>query len=170
MMPGEFSKIFFEAVTADQSVKVGFLLNMAFSEPLSTGSQGVNLVRMNVNAVDPVSGMTALGIAAKLGNVDTLRLLIDRGADIDARDPAGRTALQHAQAAGGAGLGVAERLGNLEALRLLRDRGATDATAGKAMPDKTYGPTPAELERFNRNIERLDHITGGKRRKISTAP
>ncbi|KAK6346019.1 hypothetical protein TWF730_010353 [Orbilia blumenaviensis] len=59
------------------------------------------------------SGMTALMMAAKVGNDANINILLDSSADIDAVDPLGNTALHYASA-----------YGHLKAIRTLIDRGA----------------------------------------------
>jgi ankyrin repeat protein len=58
-------------------------------------------------------GMTCLEIAASNGYFDICRLLIDKGADIEAKSSSGLTPLQYAAGQG-----------EIEILRLLCDRGA----------------------------------------------
>ncbi len=53
-----------------------------------------------VNAVRSGSGMTPLHVAARCGRIDAAKLLIARGADLDAKDADDRTALYYASAWG----------------------------------------------------------------------
>src|ERR1035441_4508954 len=57
----------------------------------------------------------ALGNIAAFGDVDAVRLLLDRGADVNAVDPLGRTPLMYA---------AASDLIPLDAVKLLVERGA----------------------------------------------
>ena len=69
----------------------------------------------NVNEAMPVRGETALMLASSRGHVATMKFLIDRGANVNARASSGRTALAYAIA------GRSE-----EATRLLLQHGAVD--------------------------------------------
>lgn len=52
----------------------------------------------DVNACDPEHNQAAIIVAASLGDKDLVELLIDEGAEIEARDDRGRTALFFANA------------------------------------------------------------------------
>ncbi|KAK6540321.1 hypothetical protein TWF694_009125 [Orbilia ellipsospora] len=67
----------------------------------------------SVNARDK-GGMTALMMAAKIGNDANINILLDSDADINAFDPLGNTSLHYASA-----------YGHLKAIRTLIDRGAS---------------------------------------------
>jgi peptidoglycan/LPS O-acetylase OafA/YrhL len=75
--------------------------------------------------VDPASQSPLLTIAAVLGHVDVARELIDHGADVDARDDGGRTAMH-----------AAAFLGQAEVVELLLARGA------EPLPKGPMGSTP----------------------------
>ena len=59
-------------------------------------------------------GVTAMGLAAEVGNADMIALLLEAGAHADSPDPDGMTALQ-----------MVARTGNVKAAQLLIDAGAT---------------------------------------------
>ena len=69
----------------------------------------------NVNEAISGLGETALMLAAAQGHIPTMKFLIDRGANVNARASSGRTALAYAMA------GRSE-----EAIRLLLQHGAVD--------------------------------------------
>ena len=69
----------------------------------------------NVNEAIPVRGETALMLAASQDHIATMKFLIDRGANVNARASSGRTALGYAIAGG-----------SEEATRLLLRHGAVD--------------------------------------------
>ncbi|MEW6298901.1 MAG: ankyrin repeat domain-containing protein [Thermodesulfobacteriota bacterium] len=68
---------------------------------------------VDVNTKNEVFGHTALIVAARQGYADTVRLLIERGADVNAQDKYGTTALQWA-----------EKNGHKDVVRLLKEAGA----------------------------------------------
>ena len=72
------------------------------------------------DAVDSVSGRTALDYAASFNNLAMAKILLDHGAGVDARDPSGNTALHWA----------AER-GNIAVMKLLIARKAMVDAADK---------------------------------------
>jgi len=74
----------------------------------------------NVNAKDPEFHATALMWAAHEGRLDTMRILIQHGAEIDMRGDDGETALWF----------TAQR-GQLEAMKLLVENGADPAVVGR---------------------------------------
>lgn len=80
---------------------------------------------MDVNARDQ-QGLSLLSVAAKFGNVDLMKALLNAKADINSTDNAGRTPLMHA--------GTSK---NAESVRLLLDRGASltsrDTIGGTAL-------------------------------------
>src|ERR1700674_5415018 len=80
----------------------------------------------NVNQAD--RGFTPLLAATQLGRIETARLLIEKGADVHARDPAGHTALE-----------FAAHGGHLELCKMLVDRGAQLDAADEV------GATPLEV-------------------------
>ena len=65
------------------------------------------------NAQDPQSGTTMLAIAALMGHTDVVALLLEQGADVNARSRDGGTALH-----------TAAFLGRAETVKLLLDKGA----------------------------------------------
>ena len=73
------------------------------------------------NMQDPASGSTLLSIAALMGHTEILALLLESGADVNARSRDGGTALH-----------TAAFLGRAEAVKLLLDKGA-DATLRNGM-------------------------------------
>jgi hemoglobin len=72
-----------------------------------------------VNAVHGVKRCTALHMAARRGNVEVIGALLDGGADIEARDSTGDTALRRAV-----------NCNKVEAARLLLERGADPHSKG----------------------------------------
>lgn len=68
---------------------------------------------MDVDAGSPILGTRALMLAAWNNRIDMVRLLLDRGADVNAQDATGWTALHAAAFAG-----------NTEIMQLLLERGA----------------------------------------------
>ena len=70
----------------------------------------------DVNTTFPIVGTHALMVAAAFGHVDTVKVLLNAGADVNAKDFTGWTPL-HAAAFNG----------NLQIVRLLLDRGAVAA-------------------------------------------
>lgn len=91
MTSGELSKIFFEAVMLNNAPKIQILLNLSF-----TASDDKALIKVDVNAINPISGTTALGIAARADDTRTLKILLENNARIDDKDRFGLTALHHA--------------------------------------------------------------------------
>src|SRR6266446_5844185 len=89
----------------------------------------------DANSADP-TGETALMTAARVGDLDSVKVLLDRGAIVDAEDPTfQQTALM-----------VAVREGHAEVVRLLIDRGAnvnaktrTGETPGWVLPNSVPG-------------------------------
>lgn len=75
----------------------------------------------NAEALDPQSQAPPLTLAALCGEPDVVRLLLDHGADPNARDLGGRTPLH-----------AAAFLGNVEVVELLLDRGANPLAKGPA--------------------------------------
>jgi ankyrin repeat protein len=73
----------------------------------------------NVNAVHGVKRCTALHMAARRGNVEVIRALLDGGADMEARDSVGDTPLRRAV-----------NCNQVEAARLLLVRGADPHSPG----------------------------------------
>ena len=67
----------------------------------------------DVNTTFPIVGTHALMVAAAFGHVDMVRVLIDRGADVNAQDLTGWTPLH-----------AAAFKGNMQIVRLLLARGA----------------------------------------------
>ena len=67
-------------------------------------------------------GSTALLLAAQIGHLEVVRLLLEAGADKDAANKKGLTALR-----------VAAQNGHWEVVRLLREVGAANFDAGMAM-------------------------------------
>ena len=67
----------------------------------------------DVNTTVPIVGTHALMVAAAFGHEDTVRVLIDRGADVNAQDLTGWTPLH-----------AAAFKGNIQIVRLLLARGA----------------------------------------------
>jgi ankyrin repeat protein len=97
--------------------------------------------------------------AAAAGQAEVARILLDAGADVDARDRLGRTALDMAEAAGQAGL-----------VRLLRSRGARGS--GKSVGDTACVKKWAgqgfcgviertEPTRFRLRVTRVEGCVGG---------
>jgi uncharacterized protein len=83
---------------------------------------------LDVNLETPVLHTTLLIYAAAHGHLDTVKMLVDRGADVNATDVTGWTPL-HAAAYGG----------NPEIIRFLLSHGA------KLTPDNWYTPTPLDV-------------------------
>ncbi|MEW6347740.1 MAG: ankyrin repeat domain-containing protein [Thermodesulfobacteriota bacterium] len=69
-------------------------------------------IRLKVSG-KPTRELTALGIAAQLGNVPLVRLLVQKGADVNHRDSHGQTPLM-----------AAAWQGRLDAVKILVDKGA----------------------------------------------
>lgn len=67
----------------------------------------------NVNTINDKTGSTALMVAARAGNANAVRLLIERGADVNAVDKEGGTALKNAA-----------RIGHTDVVRVLLEKGA----------------------------------------------
>lgn len=94
---------------------------------------------LGIDEVDPVGGATALTLAAWFNEGDTVKLLLDSGAAIDAKDGSGRTALH-----------VAVEGGYCDLVAMLVDRGANVETefsswtplllAAKRLWDDEVGP------------------------------
>lgn len=82
--------------------------------------------------VDPASQSPLLTIAAVYGHVDVAKQLIDHGADVDALDAGGRTAMH-----------AAAFLGEAEIVELLLDRGA------KPLPKGPTGDTPIDSSKVD---------------------
>jgi ankyrin repeat protein len=106
-------------------------------EALLAGNPG------GANLRDRRGGVTPLMYAAALGSIDTMRLLLDRGADVNARSAAGATALMWAAA-------------DPAKVRLLVERGADVKAAAEsgrtalmlaAMSDQSAGGVGLLLER-----------------------
>jgi ankyrin repeat protein len=95
-------------------------------------------------AVADNRGITALMYAAEIGSVDAMRLLIDRGADVNARNAFGSTALMWS-------------VSDQAKVRLLLEHGADVNTAAKSGP--APGTSPAAL-RNSRSILRAASRTG----------
>jgi ankyrin repeat protein len=90
-----------------------------------------------------VKRCTPLHMAARRGNVETAQLLLDAGADIDAKDKAGDTPLRRAVNCGKAA--VAELLIAREAdVRSIGSKGLTPIEAART----------AEMKRLFRAVER----------------
>ncbi len=68
---------------------------------------------IDVNTTFPIVGTHALMVAAAFGHVDTVRALIDKGADVNAKDLTGWTPLH-----------AAAFKGNMQIVRLLLENGA----------------------------------------------
>lgn len=141
MTGGELSKEFFEAVISNNASRTAIILNLTFVE-----DSVPQPIRIDINAIDPISGMTALGLAAKLQNLNVLDVLLQRGADPLARDARGMIPSQMIDGF------VDDHY--FEMKRML------DAATKKPAPNETGQAQKI----FERNIERLDKIIGGKRR------
>lgn len=83
---------------------------------------------LDVNLEMPVLHTTLLIYAAAHGHTETVKMLVDRGADVNAADVTGWTPL-HAAAYGG----------HPEIIRFLLGRGA------RLTPDNWYTPTPLDV-------------------------
>src|SRR5206468_8293382 len=105
----------------------------------ANGSAGMVALLLEAGAdanVTDQTGETALMTATKVGNVDAIRTLLDRGAKVDTRDPAfQQTALM-----------MAVRENHPEVVRLLIERGAnvnaktrTGETPGWVLPNSVPG-------------------------------
>lgn len=94
------------------------VLNQRLIESAEAGdtSEVLSLIRAGagVNARSATYGDTALIRASARGHADTVRALLDRGGEVDARDSAGRTALMEAASEG-----------YTETVSLLIEKGAT---------------------------------------------
>ena len=74
----------------------------------------------------PANGRSALQDAAAFGQLEMVRLLLEKGADIQAADKRGYTALMRAA------LSFALRFGDTSIVRMLRNAGAPDAKTASA--------------------------------------
>ncbi|MEM7316026.1 MAG: acyltransferase family protein, partial [Planctomycetota bacterium] len=86
-----------------------------------------NISEENVNRLDPTYGISPLGFAALTGEVESTRLLIERGADVNQRQRDKGTALHNAAF-----------LGRVEVVELLLENGADTTIVN------SYGGTPAD--------------------------
>lgn len=101
------------------------------SLPLAAGLGRRDAVVAALPTADPLDRHRALAIAAQLGHVEVVRVLLDAGEPVDRFNPPGQhahgTALHHA--AGG---------GHAAVVELLLERGAS-----RAVVDRIWGATPA---------------------------
>jgi len=97
-------------------------------------------------------GMTALLYASRYGNFELVRLLVDRGADINARNREGNTALSIAQAAG-----------NTQISNYLIESGASRVTAVPAQPGQTQPNQPGGIGALMGNTTTAEFQPGNYR-------
>ncbi len=112
---------------------------------------------IDVEAKDGAIGFTCLLIAAQYGHLAVCRLLLDKGALLEAKDGGGRTPL-HRAACGG----------NVEVVRLLCDRGA-DVEARDRWRDRplhdaaAYGHISITKELIEERNAEINAIANGER-------
>ena len=100
----------------------------------------------DVDAVDPATGSTPLNVAALLGQTGAAALLIDSGADVNARNSDGNTALH-----------TAAFFGHTATVELLLEKGADANVQGQNLA------TPLDLvaSTWNPDVEGLYRYVGG---------
>jgi ankyrin repeat protein len=91
----------------------------------------------SVNATHGVKRCTALHMAARRGNVDVIEALLEGGADIEARDSVGDTALRRAV-----------NCNKVEAARLLLARGADPHSKGSKALTPASAVRSSEMKRL----------------------
>ena len=97
-----------------------------------------------------IQGVPALGFIAAFGEADTLRALVQAGADIDECDFEGRTALIRAAARK-----------NTDCLKVLLDLGAKTELATETEPEKTA----LQVARDRNNQEGIKMLLAAKKRR-----
>ncbi len=96
----------------------------------------------DINAIDPVTGRTALGAAAASGDADMVHLLLEAGADPLAPDAQGLSAISHAES------------------RLMLQAGDDDPLEDKTMKNYVMATFPLVGEDFvNNEIETQRTLT-----------
>ncbi|BAY15244.1 ankyrin [Anabaenopsis circularis NIES-21] len=116
---------------------------------VSSPNAGVDMIRFllehgaNVNAVEPESQNTVLGLAVQSGNLDKIQLILDAGADINYQSPDGYDVLIHAMY----GRDILRDENLISTLNLLISRGA--AVNGMSSYGESAIKVAAHIGRFD---------------------
>ncbi|WP_235526303.1 ankyrin repeat domain-containing protein [Nostoc piscinale] len=116
---------------------------------VSSPNAGVDMIRFllehgaNVNAVEPESQNTVLGLAVQSGNFDKIQLILDAGADINYQSPDGYDVLIHAMY----GRDILQDENLISTLNLLISRGA--AVNGMSSYGESAIKVAAHVGRFD---------------------
>jgi ankyrin repeat protein len=140
----------------------------------------------DLNVPQCLDGMTPLMIAARYNMIDTAKLLIDRGADVNARGEGGRTALMAAADSGhvgmveflldrGAGMDITDIDGRTVLIQVMESRGTdlkalfgsteTSVTASTDSKKKTYFGKADEAKQKSTFMNISEKIKSAKRLK-----
>lgn len=121
---------------------------LAAKPEVTASSAGVDVRRIDVNERD-AAGMTPLILAANNGSfvpTETMELLLEKGAEIDAQDPKGNTALI-TSAANGSLSGVEFLITKGAAVNVKNSQGQTALTLARTIHSNNKFSNAAELER-----------------------
>ncbi|MBD2494018.1 ankyrin repeat domain-containing protein [Nostoc sp. FACHB-280] len=116
---------------------------------VSSPNAGVEMIRFllehgaNVNAIEPESQNTVLGLAVQSGNIDKIQFILDAGADINYQTPDGYDVLIHAMY----GRDILQDENLISTLNLLISQGA--AVNGMSSYDESAIKVAAQVGRFD---------------------
>ena len=157
--PASESSPLLEALTSGDEAIVKLLLQHG-ADAKATADWGLNLAvttkstkslqRLADQITDKSAYTSALQMVAVLGDLKAVRLMLDRGADVNAYDPLGRTPLMYA---------AVSDMVPLDVVKLLVERGADVNATNRHTKSGDAGLTVLEIAKQNGNTPIVEFLT-----------